>query len=267
MKVIVSHDVDHISFREHWFRDVFIPKWLVKNLLYAATGRVPFSLTARRWAAVLDPTMHNVPALMETDRRFGIPSTFFVGMSHGLGMSYPLAAAAQLVRQIRDNGFPVGVHGIAYEKGNAIQAEHDRFRALCADGRPFGIRNHYLRFTPATPELQNRAGYLFDSSDYGVKAPYIVNGLTEFPVCLMDSCLLTLGRNAPDEVRKRTLAELEKGERQGLPFFTVIFHDFYFSSLFPDHMDWYLWLGQHLRDHYEMTDFEGASRELTSRHS
>jgi hypothetical protein len=58
------------------------------------------------------------------------------------------------------------------------------------------------------------------------------------------------------------MAELKKGEQQGLPFFTLIFHDCYFSNLFPDHRDWYLWLAPYLRDHYDLIDFEGAMREL-----
>jgi hypothetical protein len=262
MKIIVSHDVDHVAFREHWFRDAFIPKWLAKNLLYAVTGQIPFNLAARRWAALMKPTMHHVAELMETDRRFGIPSTFFVGVSSGLDMSYPLAVAARMVEQIRAGGFPVGVHGIAYEDADAIRAEHDRFQAMPGNSHRVGVRTHYLRFTSATPELQARAGYLFDSSEYGLKAPYVVDGLTEFPVCLMDSYLLTLGRNSLDEIRKRTMAELKKGEQQGLPFFTLIFHDCYFSNLFPDHRDWYLWLAPYLRDHYDLIDFEGAMREL-----
>lgn len=265
MKVIVSHDVDHVSLREHWFRDAFILKWVVKNLLFALSGQVHASLAVRRCAALLQPALHQVPALMETDRQFGIPSTFFVGVARGLNLSYSFAAAAQMVGLIRDRGFRVGVHGIAYENESAIRTEHARFRELMADSRPFGVRNHYLRFTSVTPVLQARAGYFFDSSDHGLRAPYRAGGLVEFPVCLMDSHLLALGRNNGDDVRKRTLAILEEGERQGLPFFTVIFHDCYFSDLFPEHQAWYMWLARYLRDRYEMIDFEGAVRELEDR--
>ena len=206
--------------------------------------------------------MHRVPEVMETDRRFGIPSTFFVGMARGLGMSYSLDAAARAVKLIQNGGFPVGVHGIAYSDGDAIRAEYERFSALCFAKTRFGVRNHYLRFRSETPELQASAGYLFDSSEYGLKAPYCVNGLIEFPVCLMDSYLLKLGRNDGEDVQRQTLAALEKGARLGLPFFTIIFHDCYFSELFPDHQAWYLWLVQHLRKHYELIDFEGAVHEL-----
>jgi hypothetical protein len=181
MKVIVSHDVDHIAFSEHWLRDLVIPKWFAKNLLYAAMGKLSLSLATRRLAAVLGPYMNHVRELMNLDHRFGVRSTFFIGVSQGLGMSYTLEAAVEMVNLIRDSGFPVGVHAIAHDHGGAIQDEHNRFRKLVADDSPFGVRNHYLRFGPRTPALQARAGYLFDSSEYGLKAPYLVGGIGRVP--------------------------------------------------------------------------------------
>jgi hypothetical protein len=264
MKIIISHDVDHIAFREHWGRDLFIPKWLVKNLFYTAAGELDLSLGIRRWVAVFEPRMHRVEEVMDWDHRFGIPSTFFVGVVRGLGLSYALNTAAQMVRLVQDNGFAVGVHGLAYAHPGAIQAEHDRFQMIVAHGRSFGVRNHYLRFRPETPTWQAQAGYLFDSSEYGLKMPYVVNGLVEFPVCLMDSYLLNLRRNVHDDAKGRTLDALERGKRLGLPYFTIIFHDCYLSDLFPDHREWYSWLIGYLQDHYEVTDFTRAVHEWKS---
>jgi len=264
MKIIISHDVDHISFREHWHRDLFVPKWLAKNCLYAGTGKVKPALALRRLAAIGTARLHRVEELMEVDSLAGIRSTFFVGVSRGLALSYTFAAAAEMVQRIRAGGLPVGVHGIAYRDGGAIQAEYDRFRRLLGDGPSFGVRNLYLRFGPETLVLQAQSGYLFDSSEYGLKAPYAAEGIVEFPVCLMDARLLALSRNDPDDVRRRTIAALDEGRRLGLPYFTIIFHDCYFSHLFPDHHDWYSWLIKYLPDHHEVTDFAAAVRDLRS---
>ncbi len=262
MKIIISHDVDHIAWGEHWLKDMFVPKWLVKNLLYVASGKISPSLAVRRCAAVFGSRMHRIPEVMNLDMRLKIPSTFFIGMARGMGMSYSVDAAARMVNQVLKNGFSVGVHGVSYANGDSIRREHDRLVEILKTHEPFGVRNHYLRFGSKTLAQQARAGYLFDSSEYGLKAPYVSEGLVEFPVCMMDSYLLGLCRNDGNDVKRRTLAELEKGKLLGLPVFTVIFHDCYFSDIFPDHREWYLWLARHLSDHYEMTDFAHAVREL-----
>jgi hypothetical protein len=262
MKIIVSHDVDHISFREHWLKDLFAQKWLAKNVFAALTGKVSLALASKRLAAVFSPRLHRVPELMAFDREFGVPSTFFVGMANALGMSYSLQAATAMVRQIQNAGFAVGVHGVAYQDSSLIQQEYERFQVASMLELPFGVRNHYLRFSPETPVLQAAAGYLFDSSEYGMNAPYRVNGLIEFPVCLMDSYLLSDCRNDLEDVKKRTLAAFQEGERLGLPFFTIIFHDPYYSELFPVHQAWYRWLVKYLKDYYELTDFARAGQQL-----
>lgn len=262
MKVIVSHDVDLIAVHEHLFRDAFIPKWLVKHLLFAATRQISPGLACRRVGALAGSRLHRAPEVMELDRQFGIPSTFFVGVARGIGMSYGLRAAGQMVRLIRAQGFPVGVHGIAYEREDNVRREYARFRAMPGTEEPFGVRNHYLRFGPKTAALQAAAGYAFDSSDYGLRPPYVVDGLVEFPVCLMDSRLLRLGRNDLADVQRRTQETLEEGRRLGLPYFTIIFHDCYFADMFPVHRQWYAWLVRYLHDHHPVTDFVSAADEV-----
>jgi len=266
MKVILSHDVDHITFAEHVAKDLYIPKWLAKNAYYGLAGKISPALARRRMTAVVTSRLHHVTELMETDRRFGIPSTFFVGMANGLSMSYGLAAAAKMVRLIQDGGFAVGVHGVAYTDEVAIRAEFDRFRAVSRRDAVFGIRNHYLRMRAETPALQARAGYAFDSSEYGLRDPYVVGQMVEFPVCLMDTYLLSICRNDTEDVKRRTLAVLEQGLKLGLSYFTIIFHDCYYSGLFPEHQAWYDWLVRYLRDNYEITDFASAVVALKAGH-
>lgn len=262
MKIIISHDIDHVSIHDHWLKEVFIPKWILKTIICVIGGRLSLSVGLKRLALVFGGRQHRVPEVMQVDRRFGIPSTFFVGMRTGLGMSYSLSAASQMVKRIQSEGFAVGVHGVAYDDARLIGEEYARFEAIVGRGNRFGVRNHYLRRGAQTPGLQKVAGYSFDSTEYGLKPPYDDGGLIEFPVCLMDSYILRDCRNDLEEVKRKTLAALAEGERLGLPYFTIIFHDVYFSELFPDHQAWYRWLVQYVRDHYELTDFAQAVQEL-----
>lgn len=262
MKIIISHDVDHLSIHEHWLKDLFIWKFLFKAILYTMAGRLSFRVGLRRLCALISRRFNNINEVMTVDRQFGVTSTFFVGMRNGLGMSYSLDAAKKTVRRIQREGFTVGVHGVSYNDEQLVREEYDRFAAIVGKDHIFGVRNHYLRFNSKTPVLQSEVGYQFDSSDYGIKAPYRVNGFIEFPVCLMDSYLLRDCRNDLEDVKKRTLEAFQEGEKRGLPYFTIIFHDVYFSDLFPEHQAWYRWLVQYVCDHYEVTDFAHAVEEM-----
>lgn len=262
MKIIISHDVDHASIHEHWLRDLFIWKYLSKTVFYIITGSLSFRVGLKRLGAIFFRRFHNIHEVMALDRQLGVPSTFFVGMRNGLGMSYPLHVAKQLVAHIQQEGFAVGVHGVAFDDARLISEEHERFAALARENRPFGARNHYLRCCAQTLEFQKTAGYSYDSTEYGMKPPYEVGGMIEFPVCLMDSYLLKETRNDLEEVKRNTLAGLAEGERMNLSYFTIIFHDVYFSERFPDHQAWYRWLVHYLKDHYEWSDFEHAVTEL-----
>lgn len=262
MKIIISHDVDHVSIHEHWFKDLFIWKFLFKTILYTMTGRLSFRVGLRRLCAFFCSRFQNLDEVMTFDRQFRVPSTFFVGMRTGLGMSYSRDAARQVVEHVRREGFAVGVHGMAFEEAQFINEEYDRFVAIVGEDLTFGVRNHYLRRGAHTSALQRAAGYSFDSTEYALKPPYKVGGLIEFPVCLMDSYVLSDCRNDVEDVKKRTLAAFAEGERLKLPCFTIIFHDVYFSELFPDHQAWYRWLVQYVREHYDLTDFAHAIEEM-----
>jgi len=127
MKIIISHDVDHLSIHEHWLKDLFIWKFLFKTILYTMTGRLLFRVGLRRLCALFSRRFHNIDEVMTVDRQFSVPSTFFVGMRNGLGMSYSWASARQAVEHIRREGFAVGVHGVAFEEAQLVHEEHERF--------------------------------------------------------------------------------------------------------------------------------------------
>ena len=42
MKIIVSHDVDHLYGKDHWFRDMIYPKLWVRSLIWLIKRKITF---------------------------------------------------------------------------------------------------------------------------------------------------------------------------------------------------------------------------------
>lgn len=111
--------------------------------------------------------------------------------------------------------------------------------------------------------MLSEAGFLFDSTTYGVRAPFAVEGMVEFPVGIMDVRVLSPGRNDLAAAKRKTIQRLSDAEASGVGLITVNFHDFHFSPAFPDHRDWYTWLLEWLRDRgHTLIDFESAIQEM-----
>ena len=121
IKVIVSHDVDHLFAGDHWFRDLFYPKMWVRTTLELLQRKI----SGREWwlrnTSCFRKNRHNLEALMDYDEAHGIHSTFFFGMNQGLGMSYKPEEAQPVIKMVHDRGFSVGVHGIEYQDKDGDQ--------------------------------------------------------------------------------------------------------------------------------------------------
>lgn len=266
MKIIISHDVDHLFPSEHFFRDLVLEKLIVRSTLELLRRKT----TAKEWLCRCTVPFHRkmnyIRELAEFDKSHGIPSTFFFGMSNKscLGMSYKREKALPYIKLLWDMGFHCGVHGCDYQTPEGIRAERQAFIDLT--GRePEGIRIHYVRYDDNTLKYLAEAGYLFDSTDFDkaagrcIKPPYKVDGMTEFPVCIMDSYL-------PydfDKAKSITIDALEQAENDGLDYFTVLFHDPHFGREYAVYKKWYEWLVEyiHLRG-YETVSFAEAVKLL-----
>ena len=265
MKVIVSHDVDHLTFSEH-FRDWCVPKYLLRTGIELGLRRISVAETGRRLGALLRNRWHNLDALMQFDREQEVPATFFVAMARGRGLCYAPEVAAEWVRRIHAQGFAVGVHGVAFEDLNDIRREYATFRES-TQSEPAGVRMHYLRTCDATLGWLARAGYAFDSSVYELAPPYKIHGLWEFPLHLMDGHLFyTNGRWQSAnlvQARDATLRRLDAAHRNDVRYFTLLFHDVYFSDAFLIWKKWYVWLIDHLKQNdFEFVDYGTAVQEL-----
>ncbi|MEW6668914.1 MAG: hypothetical protein AB1512_27205 [Thermodesulfobacteriota bacterium] len=268
MKVIISHDVDHLTVWEHR-RDMIVPKFVVRSLIELGLGFISGREMRLRFQSIAANRWNRIEELMGFDRQHGIPATFFVGMSNGKGLSYGRALAGDWIRRILGQGFSVGVHGVAYDDYSAMAEEHDGFKR--ASGLPaFGVRMHYLRMAPGTHDLLGRIGYAFDSTEPAMKGPYKIGGMWEFPLHVMDGRILSGGGRWQDRhlaaAQSETKSIIELASDAGLGYFTLLFHDRYFCESFKTWKEWYIWFVEYCEENgLEFISYTGAIEEMVSR--
>lgn len=250
MDVILSHDVDHMTVWEHW-KDPILPKFLVRNTLELAKGRIRAKEYALRWGQLFSNKWQNIEEVMRFHDGLGIRSAFFFGMANGKGLSYPLRHAERWVPLVLQRGFEAGVHGIAFHDEAAMREEHARFQRI--SGRnDFGIRMHYLRQDPDTFTKLERIGYRFDASQRGTQGPHRIGRMWEFPLQEMDGwALCGPHRYQANDLRAaiaHTTKAIDAAEQAGLSHFSLLFHDRYWSPAFRTWMDWYRAIVDALRE-------------------
>lgn len=264
-KIIISHDVDHLFARDHWFRDLIYPKMWIRNTLQL----IKKEITGKEWwlrnTSCFRKNRHNLEALMDFDEKHGIPSTFFFGMNQGLGMSYKPEEARPVILKVYERGFAVGVHGIEYQDPTGMKKEYDTFKRVTGL-KPCGIRMHYVRFDETTFEKLSSIGYVFDTTEFDKanngtrKAPYQAGNMWEFPLAIMDGYLPP----SFEEAKKETLRILEQCKERQLQYVTVLFHDYYFCEDYQDMKKWYEWLMEYFMNskEYAFVSYDEAIREL-----
>ncbi|MBL0126953.1 MAG: hypothetical protein IPP83_05720 [Flavobacteriales bacterium] len=241
MRVIVSHDVDHLRVREHW-KDVIIPKMLVRGKYELLRGRIPFGELVRRYTMILHGRMEHIEEVMRFDDRMGVRSCFFFGMANGLGLNYSRERVAPFIQRVLARGFEAGVHGIAFNNEAAMMEEHEAFAAI-SGLKEFGIRMHYLRQDARTIALVERTGYSFDATSRTFEDSRRVDGIWEFSVHEMDTWAMCGGsryqaRNTSDAVA-HTMSRFERAEAMGIGTFNLLFHDVYYTPAFNSWRSWY----------------------------
>jgi hypothetical protein len=167
MKVIISHDVDHLTVCEHK-TDLIIPKFIVRSSIELLIGSISLNEYVHRFKDFMKNKWNNISELIEFDREHNIPATFFFGVSNGLGLAYSLEDAKGYTNFVKISGFDVGVHGIAFDNFWDIKREFETFREISGESK-FGIRMHYLRLGNNTLNYLSKIGYLFDASVFKKK--------------------------------------------------------------------------------------------------
>lgn len=249
IKVIVSHDVDHLYTGDHWKHDLILEKFLVRNFIQLFRREITFKVFLKRLPYVFRKRMCRIPEILAFDKMHSIPSSFFFGTDNILGMSYSPEQAKPWVQYVADNGFDVGVHAAVISDFQSMKKEFERFRQFRIQER-FGVRVHYVRYDDSTFTNMAEIGYKFDTSEFckekiTLTQPYPVkaangNIMWEFPLHVMDGYVIE--KNAHD-AKKLVLDALDEAERNdNVRYFTFLFHDIYFDEhIYPIWIDFYKW--------------------------
>ncbi|HEV3313192.1 MAG TPA: hypothetical protein VG815_21990 [Chloroflexota bacterium] len=228
--VTLSHDIDHMSLREHRF-DVHWLSFMRQATLWPPVslrgGRMSAGDALKAWAlaaaspliilgALPDP-WNDVDGYRRIEARFGARSTyFFIPFAYENGVDldgrpghmrrwagYDLAARRETVKSVEASGAEIALHGLdAWSDVAWARRESERLATI--SGRaPRGIRMHYLYADEGTSARLEEAGFAYDSTvgfsrhvgfRAGTLQPYVpltCRELLEFPVHLEDGGLLS----------------------------------------------------------------------------
>ncbi|MBD3338566.1 MAG: hypothetical protein GF353_05640 [Candidatus Lokiarchaeota archaeon] len=267
MKIIISHDVDHITAWEHR-KDLIIPKFIVRSIIEFGTRNISSAEVFSRMNSLFTNKWQNLNELMDFNAANEIPATFFVAVSNGIGLSYDKVKAQYWIEQIANAGFEVGIHGIKYSSYPEMLDEFELFSSFVNHDH-VGIRMHYLRSNEHTFKNMSRLGYRYDASKFEVCDPYPLHGMWEFPVQIMDSYLMSNNNKWQDQkltaFQDKTKRALDEALNAKMNFFSILLHDFYFSDAFKTCKNWYLWLIDYLKiNNFNFTNYNQAITELVS---
>ena len=266
MKAIVSHDIDHLTLSEHYLKDLIVPKFFIRSYIELATGKISLTELLSRYADVFTNQWQHIEELHKFNVIHGVPTTYFIGVKKGLGLSYSLVQSEFWIKKILQMGCRVGVHGIEFESLEKINSEYSLFKLLSGQNT-IGTRMHYIRRNESTLNNMAMAGYLYDSSEMNFKAPYKIGTMWEFPFQLMDSYVI----EKPKQWQSKNFAQsceeskriIDKAIEMNLPYLGIDFHDRYFSKSHKTWKDWYMWLIEYLAaNKIQFIGFNEAINEL-----
>jgi hypothetical protein len=267
MKVIISHDIDHLSAWEH-YKDLIIPKFIVRSFIELLLSSITYKEFFLRIKNTLLNKWNNIEQLVQFDLNNNISSTFFIGMNNGLGLSYTLKKAEKYLNYIKKNNLNVGVHGIEFDNLDKMQSEYNRFYSLYRK-YDCGIRMHYLRHNKNTFQYLNTIGYLYDTSIQELKNPYKIADLWEFPLHIMDSDIIYNGsrclKDNFDEIMRRSEEYIENAEKNDIKYLTILLHPRYFDESFIVWKNWYKEIVEYCKvNNYEFVNYNQAIAELNN---
>ena len=266
MKAIVSHDIDHLTFSEHYLNDFIVPKYVIRNHIELVTGKISFTEFINRVGDVFKNQWQHIEATHQFNANHKVPSTFFIGVNQGMGLNYSRQQSSYWIGKILELGCNIGSHGIEYENFEKINSEYLQFKKE-SQLNSFGTRLHYIRKTDNTFSNMAKVGYSYDSSEMGFKAPYKIDNMWEFPFQIMDGYIIEKPKKWQSKKLKQsceaTLKIIDQVVDMQLPYLIIDFHDCYFSDSHKTWKDWYMWLIEYLeKNKIEFVNFNQAIKEL-----
>jgi len=104
MKIIIYHDIDHITVFEHK-KDLIIPKFIIRSFIELGLGYISFSELGLRFRDILKNKWNNIEELMAFSIENNVPATFFIGVNNGRCLSYSLEDSKFWINKIKEKGF------------------------------------------------------------------------------------------------------------------------------------------------------------------
>lgn len=265
MKIIISHDIDHITVKEH-LTDTIIPKFIVRNKIELLTGKISFKEFNLRLKNIFKNKWNNIIEMIDYNEKHEIPGTFFIGVNNGVGLNYSLDLSEKWIGKIIERGVDCGVHGIAYDNFDDVKKEYDTFKSISGLDN-FGIRMHYLRNDDKTFQNLAKAGYIFDSTDYGIKKHYMINQMHEFPLHIMEGYELEAGKKwqykTTKEAVESAILKIKHAEKEEIDYLTILFHDRYFDDSFISWKNWYKEITTYCKAQgYEFVNYRQALKNI-----
>ncbi len=266
MKAIISHDIDHITVWEHLTKDTILPKYIVRSNIELATGKISLLEYFNRFGDFFKNKWQNINELIEFNNQNNIPSSFFIGVQNGLGLSYSNTAAIFWIREILKQKCELGVHGIEFQTLEEISKEFNLFQEF-SNQKTFGTRMHYVRTNEHTFNNMNEAGYTYDSTEHAFKNPYKIGNMWEFPFQIMDGWVIEKGKRWQTQNLQQAIDNtkqlIDKAHSEKLTHLGIDFHDRYFSKSNKTWMNWYMWLVEYLKkNEIECINFNTAIAQL-----
>lgn len=266
MKVIISHDVDHLYPSDHITRDLIFPKLWLRSTLELLKKQINLLTWYYRLISIFDKRLNRIPEIIEYDIRHKVKSTFFFGVDNILGMSYKKDDVKPWIIYVINKGMDVGVHGVNYCDIESMQKEFALFKQYSGKNA-FGMRFHYVRYNQDTFQKLSDIGYLFDSTEFcksGIifKDPYLIGNLWEFPLHIMDSYIM---KGDLEYAKKITINVIKEAINFDLSYFTFLFHDYMFNSnTYPNDKKYYEWFIEYCNyENIEFISYIDAISELT----
>lgn len=266
MKVIISHDIDHLTVDEHW-KDLVIPKFIIRMHLELILGKISIKEYFLRYKYLFINKWQNLEEIMDFNNAEEIPATFFIGVNNGVGLSYSLKESEKWIKKIINNGFDCGVHGISFQNADDIKKEFETFKKL-SGLNDFGIRMHYLRNDSQTLNYLSEVGYIFDSTEYIIKNPYQIGNMTEFPLHIMEGYEIENGKRWQsknlEQSKTSTIEKINLAKNNNIEYLTILFHDRYFNNSFKTWIEWYKWVISYCKEqNFDFINYRQAISEIT----
>lgn len=269
MKAIISHDIDHITVTEHLLKDIIVPKYMARIHIELALGKISLREYILRWSEFFKNKWQNIDELITFNNIHHVPSSFFIGVKNGIGLSYNCEAVLTWIHQIKARKCELGVHGISFKEIDEIKEELELFLRL-SNLQKAGMRMHYVRRDENTLLNISNAGYAYDSTVYAFRNPYKIGDMWEFPFQIMDGWVIEDGKKWQhanlSQAKQKTMQIIDKAYDNKLDYLGIDFHDRYFNNSYKTWMDWYTWLVEYLaQNKIEFVNFSQAIKELESK--